>query len=149
MSTGTKKRMGNNESIKKRMEECGIRPTPVRMLVAGTLCEADAPLSLLDIETRLDTAPKSTIFRALTLFEQHHIVHSIEDGSGSLKYEYCNCSDNHTHNEMHTHFYCERCRRTYCLKETQVPDVELPQGFTMHRANYIIKGICAKCKEAE
>lgn len=141
--------MNNNESIKKRMEECGIRPTPVRMLVAGTLCEADAPLSLLDIETRLDTAPKSTIFRALTLFEQHHIVHSIEDGSGSLKYEYCNCSDNHTHNEMHTHFYCERCRRTYCLKETQVPDVELPQGFTMHRANYIIKGICAKCKEAE
>ena len=141
--------MNNKESIRRRMEECGIRPTPVRMLVAGILCGADTPLSLLDIETRLDTAPKSTIFRALTLFEQHHIVHSIEDGSGSLKYEYCNCSDNHTHNEMHTHFYCESCRRTYCLKETQVPDVELPLGFTMHRANYIIKGICAKCKEAE
>lgn len=141
--------MRDSNDIKKRMEECGIRPTPIRLLVASALSGADAPLSLLDIETRLDTAPKSTIFRALTLFEQHHIVHSIEDGSGSLKYEYCNCSDNHTHNEMHTHFYCERCRRTYCLKETQVPDVELPQGFTMHRANYIIKGICAKCKEAE
>lgn len=141
--------MRDSNDIKKRMEECGIRPTPIRLLVASALSGADAPLSLLDIETILDTAPKSTIFRALTLFEQHHIVHSIEDGSGSLKYEYCHCSDSHTHNAMHTHFYCESCQRTYCLKETHIPHVELPEGFTMRRANYIIKGICAKCQKAE
>ena len=141
--------MSNRESIEKRLEECGIRPTPVRQLVAHTLAEADAPLSLLDIETRLDSAPKSTIFRALNLFVQHHIVHSIEDGSGSLKYEYCHCADSHAHEAMHTHFYCESCQRTFCLKDTHIPHVELPEGFTMRSVNYIIKGVCAECKEAE
>lgn len=139
--------MSNNDNIEKRIEECGIRPTAVRLLVARTLSEANAPLSLLDIETKLDTAPKSTIFRTLSLFQQHHIVHTIEDGSGSLKYELCHCNDNHLHNEMHTHFYCEKCHRTYCLKETHIPHVELPDGFQMNSANYIIKGVCAECKE--
>ena len=141
--------MCDKESIHKRMEECSIRPTPVRMLVALTLYNAEGPLSLLDIETMLDTAPKSTIFRALNLFLQHHIVHSIEDGSGSLKYEYCHCNDNHSHDRMHTHFYCENCQRTFCLKDTYIPHVELPEGFTMRTVNYIIKGVCSECKNTK
>ncbi|MBQ2778581.1 MAG: transcriptional repressor [Bacteroidaceae bacterium] len=128
------------------LRERGIRPTAVRLLVVRILAEADAPLSLAEIEAMLDTAPKSTIFRALTLFQTHRLVHSIEDGSGSLKYELCHSHDHDTLNDRHTHFFCEVCQRTYCFKHIQIPAIELPQGFTMHSVNYIVKGICDKCK---
>ena len=59
------------------LRERGIRPTAVRLLVVRILAEADAPLSLAEIEAMLDTAPKSTIFRALTLFQTHRLVHKI------------------------------------------------------------------------
>lgn len=128
------------------LKERGIRPTAVRLLVAKLLSQSESPLSLADIETELDTAPKSTIFRTLTLFQSHNLVHSIEDGSGSLKYELCHSHGHDNANDMHTHFFCERCQRTYCFKQIQIPAIELPQGFTMHSVNYIVKGICDKCK---
>ena len=128
-----------------RLRENSIRPTAVRQLVVRILSLSESPLSLSEVENRLDTVPKSTIFRALTLFQERNIVHSIEDGSGSLKYELCH---NHGHNstdDRHIHFFCDRCQRTYCLKEIPIPAVELPAGFTKHSANYIIKGICKNC----
>lgn len=128
------------------LKERGIRPTAVRLLVAKLLSQSESPLSLADIETELDTAPKSTIFRTLTLFQSLNLVHSIEDGSGSLKYELCHSHGHDNSNDMHTHFFCERCQRTYCFKHIQIPAIELPQGFTMHSVNYIVKGICDKCK---
>lgn len=133
--------------IIERLESKGIRPTAVRLLVAQVLANAASPLSLSDIETMLDTAPKSTIFRALNLFLEHRLVHSFEDGSGSLKYELCNGDAECSVNDMHTHFYCEKCQRTFCFKTIQVPTIELPCGFTMRSVNYMIKGLCDKCKE--
>lgn len=133
--------------IVNRLESKGIRPTAVRLLVAQVLAEATMPLSLADIEMILDTAPKSTIFRALNLFLEHRLVHCFEDGSGSLKYELCHSDDECSIDDMHTHFYCERCQRTFCFKTIQVPAIELPLGFTMNSVNYMIKGVCDKCKK--
>lgn len=135
-----------SDSIAKLLTECDIRPTAVRMLVARTLIDAEHPLSLAEVEESLDTAPKSTIFRALTLFLQHGLIHSIEDGSGSLKYEFHHRSGSHTPNDMHIHFYCEKCQRTYCLRNINIPTIELPAGFSMRTVNYIVKGVCEKCK---
>lgn len=137
------------EDYIKRLEEKGIRPTAVRLLVVQTLAKADAPLSLSDIEGMLDTVPKSTIFRALTLFLEHRLLHSIEDGSGSLKYELCHGHDDCSINDMHTHFYCERCQRTFCFKSIGIPAIDLPEGFTMNSANYIIKGTCNDCSSKD
>lgn len=131
--------------IVKRLEEKNIRPTAVRLLVAQALAAATSPLSLADIENMLDTAPKSTIFRALNLFLEHRLVHCFEDGSGSLKYELCDGDDMCSVSDMHTHFYCERCQRTFCFKAIQVPVIELPDGFSMHSVNYMIKGVCNEC----
>lgn len=130
-----------------KFAEKGIRPTAVRLLVARMLANAETPLSLADIETALDTAPKSTIFRALNLFLEHRLVHSFEDGSGSLKYELCCGSEEHSVSDMHTHFFCVQCQRTYCFKSISVPVIELPDGFSMHSVNYMIKGVCSSCNQ--
>ena len=62
-----------------------IQPTAIRILVLRTMMQAGRSVSLLDLETMLDTVDKSTIFRTLTLFLSHHLIHSIDDGTGSLQ----------------------------------------------------------------
>ncbi len=130
-----------------RMERKGIRPTAVRLLVAQALAASDSLLSLSDLEILLDTVPKSTIFRTLTLFLEHRLVHCVEDGDGSFRYELCSGSHDCYIGDMHTHFYCEVCRKTFCFKDVQIPQVQMPDGFEMHSINYMVKGVCNKCKK--
>ena len=43
--------------------------------------------------------------------------------------------------------FCERCRRTFCLKQIHVPVVPLPDGFKLNSINYVLKGLCPECSE--
>ena len=60
-----------------------IKPTAIRLLVIKEMMQAERAVSLLDLETLLDTVDKSTISRTIALFLSHHLIHSIDDGSGS------------------------------------------------------------------
>ena len=131
--------------------ERGIRPTPVRMLVLRALQEADCAVSLMALEAELETVDRSSIFRTLNLFLEHHLVHQVEDGSGQTKFalceEHCRCGAAHAHalSDFHVHFYCEKCQRTLCLHEVPIPEVILPAGFSLSSANFVLKGFCADC----
>ena len=134
-----------------QLEHRDIKPTAVRVLILRTLKEAECALSLSDIEARLGTVDKSTIFRSLTLFLAHHLVHGVEDGTGQMKYalcaEDCHCGEDiHAGlTDLHTHFFCEHCHRTFCLRGLPIPAVNLPEGFHLHTANYVLKGLCPSC----
>ena len=121
-------------------------PTANRILIARTLAEAGRPLSLRELEERLVTIDKSVISRSLTLFRQHHLVHVIDDGGGGIRYELCHSHADGEDDDLHVHFYCERCHRTFCLEHTPVPPVATPPGFKPLSASYVIKGICPRCK---
>lgn len=122
-----------------------IKPTAMRLLILKTMMQQKLAFSLLDLENELDTVDKSTIYRTITLFLTHHLIHGIDDGSGSLKYAVCSNECNCEVNDLHTHFYCENCQCTFCLKSTHIPIVQLPDGFLVESINYVIKGICANC----
>ena len=133
-------------SAEERFEHRGVKPTAMRLLVYKELERARRPLSLRELEERMTTAERSTIFRALTLLLDHHLVHDIEDGSGAVRYEICESDDHHHHDDQHIHFYCERCHRTFCFRNTRIPQVVLPQGFRMASVNYMVKGLCPDCE---
>jgi len=141
-----KKRMMDNQKCIERLEKKGVRATSIRILVLDALMSSPRAMSLSDLETVLDTVDKSSIFRSLEAFEKHHVVHSIDDGTGSVKYEVCEGEDECTLSDMHTHFYCEKCHKTFCLKDITVPVVPLPDGFETRSINYIIKGTCPSCR---
>lgn len=128
------------------LSDLGIRPTTTRILIFQFMTNQKNTFSLRDIEDVLLHIDKSTLFRTLILFEEHHLIHSIEDGSGMMKYCLCpnyGACDEH---ESHSHFYCETCKKTFCLDDSvTIPEIPLPQGFTMTQINYIIKGTCNKC----
>jgi Fur family ferric uptake transcriptional regulator len=129
------------------LEEHGIKPTANRIVVAKALASSMLPQSLAELERRIMTIDKSNIFRALILFREHHLVHAIEGSSDGTKYELCH-SHSHDHDDdQHPHFYCESCQQTYCLNDTDLPEITLPQGFEMNTANLMIKGTCPHCKK--
>lgn len=132
-------------TIEQTLESHGVRPTAVRVLIYRAAAAHANTFSLMDLEAELDTVDKSTIFRTLTLFTEHHLLHETEDGSGSKKYCVCHSEHACSPQERHVHFYCERCRTTFCLDHTFIPAVPLPEGFNAYEAEYVIKGLCADC----
>lgn len=136
----------NSNDISDILTGKGIKPTANRILVMRELIKASNPVNLANLEAMLDfSMDKASIFRVLELFAEKDVVHVIEDGSRSLKYELCHSSTKHSIADQHAHFYCENCKETFCIETAQVPLIEIPEGFTPHFINYMIKGICPKC----
>ncbi len=126
----------------------GVSPTPNRLLVVSHLLESQSPLSLTELEQRLDTLDKSSIFRVLSLLANRDLVHAIEDGRGIAKYELCHANhteDLATDDDLHYHFYCTECQRTFCLPDMKIPELQVPEGFHVRGANFMLKGICPDC----
>lgn len=129
------------------IERRGVKATSNRILVFKALQGAAHPLSLAELEEIIATMDKSSVFRALNVFLENDIVHGIEDGSGSLKYELCHGEDHCSPADQHVHFYCEKCHTTYCFEEVPIPMVATPEGFHVHSVNYMLKGVCANCRK--
>lgn len=129
------------------LHDSDVRPTSNRLIVTDTLLRARGPLSLGELEAEIGTLEKSSILRVLDLLLKQHVVHTIEDGRGIVKYEICHSGSHDDDDDMHVHFYCERCRRTYCFKDMPAPRVDLPEGFVAGSVNYMLKGICPACRK--
>lgn len=128
-----------------KLNQRGIKPTAMRLLILKSMTQFERAFCLLDLETYLDTVDKSTLSRTITLFLKHHLIHCIDDGSGSLKYAVCSSECNCDINDLHVHFYCTNCHKTFCLRNIHVPTVSLPQHFTLQSINYVMKGLCDHC----
>jgi Fur family ferric uptake transcriptional regulator len=139
--------MADEKFYTDKLELRGIRPTAMRILILRTMMVHDEAVAMGDIERRLPSLDKSTISRTISLFLLHRLIHCIDDGSGALKYAVCSDDCDCSIDDEHTHFYCESCHRTFCLKQIHVPVVPLPEGFKLCSINYVLKGLCPECSE--
>ena len=137
----------NEKQIEGLLERHGIKLTANRILIAKIMSTLDYPISMKELETMLLTMDKSSIFRTLSLFKSHHLVHQMEDGNDIVRYELCHSLNKETDEDIHVHFYCEHCHRTFCLNEISVSQVNLPVGYRQTAVNYMIKGICPDCSQ--
>ena len=127
------------------LEEHGVKATPNRLLVAKALAGAGRPLSLMELEAQLETIDMSAIFRALGAFKEAHLVHVLEDSGDGVRYELCHSHHGDHDDDVHVHFYCTRCHRTFCLEDTPIPPVKVPEGYEVEGVSYLIKGVCPEC----
>lgn len=127
------------------LQRAGIRLTAVRLLiwhqVRNTFSDA---FTLADLECRLPTVDRSTLFRTLGLLTDAHLLHTIDDGSGMQKYCVCEHDDTRCC-EGHVHLTCRVCHHTFCLTGVTIPHVPLPEGFVPEDTEYVVKGLCAQC----
>ena len=132
-------------SPEQSLDNAGVRVTAVRLLIWKTIRNGfhDA-FSLADLETVLPTVDRSTLFRNLSVLTEAHLLHEIDDGSGSQKYCVCHIDDTR-HCQGHIHLTCRICHRTFCLTNVKIPPVPLPEGFVQEETEYVVKGICKDC----
>lgn len=127
------------------LERKKIKPTAIRMLVLKQFMAHQEALSLKSIEDYFEKVDRSTLFRTIKTFVEHHLIHEVDDGSGAAKFALCQESCTCQFNELHLHFFCIKCKKTYCLTEIPIPKVALPAGFSFSMANFVIKGSCPSC----
>ena len=124
----------------------GIKPTAMRLVVLDFLLAQTSALSLTDIELSMDRTDRVTLYRTIRTFEEHGIVHRIEDGSGITKFALCQPGcDTEGHHDLHVHFYCVKCKETHCLPKTLIPEIQLPKSYQLEGVELLAKGICKNC----
>lgn len=134
-------------NTEKRLAQKNIKPTAMRQLVYEVFDNQKKALSLYEIEQQFETVDRSTIFRTLKTFQDNCIIHSIDDGTGAVKYALCEEDCSCKPADLHIHYLCNICGQTQCLKDMSVPNLELPAGFSFESANFVVKGTCPNCRE--
>lgn len=131
--------------LEEKLEHRKIKPTSMRMLVLKELTECKSAISLSDLEARFERADIATLYRTLKTFEDKKLIHSIDDGTGSVKYALCEEGCECEANEQHVHFHCTKCGETFCLKHSNIPETKIPAGFDVASINMVYKGTCVNC----
>ncbi|MDD3035153.1 MAG: transcriptional repressor [Bacteroidales bacterium] len=122
-----------------------IKPTAMRELVLGILSEQKMAISLSDLEHNFHKSDKVTLYRTLKTFEERKLIHSIDDGTGAIKYALCKESCQCHPEDLHIHFFCTKCQHTFCLNDNPIPTINLPVNFSLGTINMVVKGVCADC----
>ncbi len=127
------------------LQSVKLRQTESRRAILIALLTTDHPLSQEQIAEVIgpDAPNKTTIYRTLSNLVERNLVHEAFVDNRIQYYELGHHCGQHC---CHPHFTCSQCQQTYCLTETAAPIVQLPKGFTLHRQQIRIEGICSKCK---
>lgn len=138
----------DTEKLVQQLQLKKINPTAMRLLVLDLLLKQSAALSLTELELAMGATDRVTLYRTIRTFEEHGLVHRIDDGTGITKFARCapSCTDD-GHHDLHVHFYCIQCKETHCLPKTQIPEVRLPHAYSADETQLIVKGRCALCNE--
>ena len=135
------------KELEKKLSEKQINPTAMRLLTLDYLTKRSSAVSLTELELEMDRSDRVTLYRTIKTFEEHGLVHRIEDGTGTTKFALCHQDcDPGKHHDLHVHFFCNTCKETYCLPKTLIPEVILPEAYEAQERELIVKGICAGCK---
>lgn len=136
-----------NNPLVEKLESRNIKPTAMRLLVLEYLVEKDEAVNLSDVEHHFSKSDRTTLYRTLKTFEDKGLVHEIHDLSGSAKYALCadDCSCTYPE-DIHVHFYCNSCKKTFCFPDRSVPSISLPDDYQAVSGDFVINGVCPACK---
>lgn len=135
------------KNVDEKLTSRNIKPTAMRELVFYILTEQKTAISLSDLEQKFHKSDKVTLYRTLKTFEEKKLIHSIDDGTGAVKYALCKDSCQCNPEDLHVHFLCLECQHTFCLDDIPIPSIDLPVNFSIESINLVVKGVCADCND--
>lgn len=120
--------------------------TGARISILSLFEKLDDGLTCRQIERYLgESADRATIYRTLQLFLKKGIIHCVPTTSAIVVYALCRMRGPGSLSD-HAHFICEGCGKTYCLEATGIPEVHLPENFSMTGRDLVMRGKCDSCK---
>jgi Fur family transcriptional regulator, ferric uptake regulator len=131
------------------LKKAALKATPMRKDVLEIIAASDYALDNQEIESKLGEVDRITLYRTLKSFEEKGIIHKVTDLLGVIKYAMCDhvCLDNQHHNhQSHIHFQCDVCHNTYCVENVEIPQIKVPNNFTVSGQNITVTGNCDRCQ---
>lgn len=128
----------------RRLEEAGYRSGAARRLVVELLAEQSCALTALEIDRRLDSVGRASVYRTLDQLEQLHLVQRVEIGGDAAGYERI---DNDEH---HHHLVCEGCGRLVPFSdrslERAIAAISRESEFEVAAHDVVLRGRCPACR---
>jgi Fur family transcriptional regulator, ferric uptake regulator len=135
------------EQAEKRLDEAGFRSGGSRRQVIDLLGGEHCALTALEIDRRLESVGRATVYRTLEQLERLHLVQRVEIGGDAAGYERLD-PDAHHH-----HLVCEDCGRltpfaSEALEEA-IDAVGRRSDFTLAAHDVVLRGRCPECGDAD
>jgi len=131
----------------KRLDEAGFRSGGSRRQVIDLLGGEHCALTALEIDRRLESVGRATVYRTLEQLERLHLVQRVEIGGDAAGYERL---DPEAH---HHHLVCEDCGRltpfaSEALEEA-IDAVGRDSDFTIAAHDVVLRGRCGSCGDRD
>lgn len=134
------------ETAMRRLDEAGYRSGAARREVIALLSEERCAVTALEIDMRLDSVGRASVYRTLDQLERLHLVHRVEIGGDAAAYERVDPE------QHHHHLVCEECGHLSPFAdpslERAIEAVSRAAEFEISAHDVVLRGRCPGCKAA-
>jgi Fur family ferric uptake transcriptional regulator len=134
------------ETAIQRLDEAGYRSGAARREVIELLAGERCAVTALEIDRRLDSVGRASVYRTLDQLDRLNLVQRVEIGGDSAGYERV---DPELH---HHHLVCEECGRLSPFAdrslEQAIEAVSRAAEFEVSAHDVLLRGRCPDCKTA-
>jgi Fur family ferric uptake transcriptional regulator len=138
------------EHTTETLRRAGHRSSAPRMAVVETIGRHDCVLTAREISERLRGEGRdvgvATVYRALELLEGLGLLHRLETGEGTARFEPA-----HPGGEHHHHLVCARCGRVTAFEdqalERSIDRLAARLDFRVEGHDVLLRGTCEDCAE--
>ena len=133
------------ERAKTRLNEAGFRAGAARQKVIELLGGESCAVTALEIDRRLPSVGRASVYRTLEQLEQLELVHRVDVGGEVVAFER-NEPGGHHH-----HMVCIRCGRLVPFSdpalERAIEGVGERAEFEITAHDVLLRGVCPRCSE--
>lgn len=127
----------------RRLDEAGYRSGASRRTIVELLAGERCAVTALEIDRRLDSVGRATVYRTLDQLEGLHLVHRVEIGGDAAGYERVDPE------QHHHHLVCEGCGRlspfaSEALEEA-IARISREAEFEVAAHDVVLRGTCPTC----
>jgi Fur family ferric uptake transcriptional regulator len=131
----------------RRLDEAGYRSGGARRKVVELLAKEKCAVTALEMDRRLPSVGRASVYRTLEQLEQLYLVQRVEIAGNAAGYERLDPD------EHHHHLICERCGRLVPFAdrplERAIEAVARQVDFEVAAHDVVLRGRCPDCKTAD
>lgn len=133
------------ELATRRLDQAGHRSGAARREVVDLLGSERCAVTALEIDRRLASVGRASVYRTLEQLEKLHLIQRVEIGGDSAGYERID-PDLHHH-----HLVCEECGLLSPFSsealEKAIEKIARGSDFAVAAHDVVLRGTCPRCKE--
>lgn len=130
-----------------RLEQAGYRSGGSRRQVVELLAGERCAVTALEIDRRLDSVGRASVYRTLEQLEQLHLIQRVEIGGDAAGFERLDPSGHHHH------LVCEACGSLSPFASEELEEaieaISHRSDFAVAAHDVVLRGTCASCSDRD